>query len=417
MHQPKTPLRLMPRKAAFFFGSGISLASFPRVASAVGSTNVASVAGITNSVFNDDWHYTSIGIFLHGPNPNPLIPDDVTPVAKAFLEKVRACAEDYLAQLASALPPRAAHYEDLFSLAEQASRTETDHVPNLAVLEFTRRLRRETQGLYAAFKNPVAGSDNFAKLAEISCDLLHWAVDHTLNRRAGPRKGLTLVAETAQNVDALDIFTLNHDTLVEQELKATAGFGHEAGFGDRSHGPFSVFQPGWATKPRKERTRIFKLHGSLNWFNFDFPGWARQYAIADGDPYGGRDQNGNIVNPVDWKAAFLSGTVVKEQRYGLGFWDDLFSGFRDHLSQHRYIIFCGYSFSDPGVNLRIIQWAHLMSGPNFLVILTPDDEATYLSDKPLWLLNLYRAGRIKFVRKYLQDCSLPDLIPYFENSP
>src|SRR5215216_135993 len=74
-------LILMSRKAAFFFGSGISLASFPRVASAVGSINVASVAGITNSVFNDDWHFTSNGIFLHSPNPNPLIPDDVTPAA------------------------------------------------------------------------------------------------------------------------------------------------------------------------------------------------------------------------------------------------------------------------------------------------------------------------------------------------
>lgn len=403
----------MPKKAAFFFGSGISLASFPRV----GSINVASVTGITNSVFNEDWHYTSCRIFVPGPNPNPLIPDTTTPVAKAFLEKVRICADDYLAQLATSSPPRAAHYEDLFSLAEQASRSENDHVPNLAVLEFTRRLRRDTQPLYSNFINPIGGSDNFVALAQISCDLLHWVVDYTLNSRGSGRQGLDLIAQTAKEVDQLDIFTLNHDTLVEQELKA-AGFGHEAGFGDRHHGPFSVFQPGWATKPRTERTRIFKLHGSLNWFNFefpDFPGNVRQYAIADGDPYHSRDQHGNIVNPVDnWKAAFLSGTVVKEQRYGHGFWEELFSGFRDHLSQHRYIIFCGYSFSDPGVNLRIFQWALLMSGPNYLVILTPDDDAKFLSDKPLWLRQLYAAGRVLFVRNWLQHCSLSDLAPYFE---
>src|ERR1017187_7243589 len=138
----------MPLKAAFFFGSGISLASFPRVTSGAGLVNIASVTGITNSVFNDDWHLTSNGIFLHGPNPNPLIPDTTTSVAKAFLEKVRDCADDYLAQLALSAPPRAAHYEDFFSRAEQASRAENDYVPNLAVLEFTRRLRRETHHLH-----------------------------------------------------------------------------------------------------------------------------------------------------------------------------------------------------------------------------------------------------------------------------
>lgn len=399
----------MPKKAAFFFGSGISLSSFPK--------GVASVGGITDSVFKDDWHLTTAKTFAHGKNPNPLIPDDTTLSVKAFLEKVRECADDYLAHLSRGGKVRPAHYEDLFSLAEQASRPEIDHVPNLAVVEFLRRLRKETHAIHSSFLSPVGGADPFISLAETSCDFLHWVVDHTLRNRMQKRSGLSVLGDAARVVEHLDVFTLNHDTLVEEELK-DAGFGHEAGFGDRTHGEFSVYQPGWSEKPRHDKTRIFKLHGSLNWYLYEFPNWARQYAIPDGDPFGGHDQNGQIVNPLGWRAAFLSGTIVKEQHYGQGFWNEIFSGFRTHLSQHTHLIFCGYGFGDPGVNLRLSQWAHdNLEGKNTFVVLTADDEPTFFADKPKWMQQLRSNGQIILVNKYLQNCTLADIEPYFDPMP
>ncbi|MFH1497588.1 MAG: SIR2 family protein [Verrucomicrobiota bacterium] len=396
--------RTMPRKAAFFFGSGISLASYP--------PGAASVGGITDSVFNAEWHFTTAKTFAFGKNPNPLIPDGVTPAVKEFLLCVKNCADEYIKALAKGRAPRLAHYEDLFSLSEQASRPELDHVPNLAVIEFLQRLRRDTSRIHAAFSNPTDGSDSFVSLAQTSCDFLHWVVDHTLRSKVRSRSGLELVSHVAGSVDQLDIFTLNHDTLIEEELSAH-GVGYESGFGDRTHGAFSVYQPGWSKASRKVPTRILKLHGSLNWYLYEFPGWARQYAIPDGDPFRGRDQDGNLVNPAEWKAAFLSGTIVKEQRYGLGFWSELLAAFHEHLSQHRFLIFCGYGFGDPGVNMRIYQWACNLPGDNKLIVLTADDEAKFFSDKPPWMHQLRARGQIQLVDKYLQSCTMSDIEHFF----
>ena len=116
----------MPKKAAFFFGSGISYPSF--------DWGVASVDGITNAALTEEWHYTTCRTFAHGKKPSPYIPDDVTPAVLEFLKKVLICANEYIAYLDKSSKPRKAHYEDLFSLAEQASQPESTYVPNLAVV-------------------------------------------------------------------------------------------------------------------------------------------------------------------------------------------------------------------------------------------------------------------------------------------
>lgn len=394
-------------QAAFFFGSGISIPS-----------GMPSVYQISKAVSDEEWHLHTDGSFLPGPNPNPLIPDAVTPVVKAFLAKVADCAADYLAELARPAAGRKPHYEDLFSLAEQALRPETDHVPNLAAVEFLRRLRRETASLHCGFKGGSVGGDGFVGLASSACDFLHWVVHHKLQAGGKERRGLGLISEIASSVASLDVFTLNHDLLVERQLKADGITSLETGFDDRSHGEFSVYRSGWwaDTKQSREKVRLFKLHGSLNWWLYEFPGWARQYAAPDGDPFHSKDQGGRLVHPVEWKAAFLSGTIVKELHYGVGLWAELFAAFRLHLANHTHLICCGYGFGDTGVNQRLVQWMHdRLDGSNRLVILTPDSPENYLSDKPYWLVRLYEEGRVVFVPRYLEKCKLGDLSPYFDS--
>jgi hypothetical protein len=66
----------------------------------------------------------------------------------------------------------------------------------------------------------------------------------------------------AAEVRELDIFTLNHDLLVEQEL-ADAAIKLADGFGKPGlH--YREFDGAWMADGRK--FRILKLHGSLNWF-------------------------------------------------------------------------------------------------------------------------------------------------------
>ena len=125
------------------------------------------------------------------------------------------------------------------------------------------------------------------------------------------------------------------------------------------------------------------------------------------------DEHGNLVRPVEWKAAFLSGTIVKELRYGLGFWGEQLEGFREHMAKHTHLICCGYGFGDTGVNQRIDQWVH-DGHSNRLVILTPDPPDRYFIGKPYWLIRHFEADRVILVPKYLNACDASDLKPYFD---
>jgi hypothetical protein len=160
---------------------------------------------------------------------------------------------------------------------------------------------------------------------------------------------------------------------------------------------------------------LVKLHGSLNWFLYDFPGWARQYAIPDGDAFHTRDQHGQMLKNVTTKAAFLSGTIVKEQLYGIGFFGDIFAAFRRRLAFHQHLVFCGYGFGDPGINSRIYQWTcDRLNGSNRIVVLTEQSPTEFFIDKPYWLDGLYDHGRLILVSKWLQNCTVEDLFPFFD---
>ena len=366
---------------------------------------------ITHSALAGQWHLHTDQNFYAGLQPNPAFVDIVTPVVQQFLGVVNSIASDYIIELARTSTPRQPHYEDLFSLAYQASRPEVDHTPNLAVVEFLRRLRAQAAHLHVGFKGPT-GSTGLVGLGEAACHFLHWVVYHMLTTGTQPRSGLDPITDVANHVDELDIFTLNHDVLIEAQCRAN-GVAFEDGFSDR-RGELRAFS-GWPENSR-EKVRLFKLHGSVNWFLYDFPGWARQYAIPDSDAFHSHDQNGNLVRPVEWKPAFLSGTVVKEQLYGIGFFGDLFTAFRRNLAPHVHLIVCGYGFGDPGINSRIDQWlSDRLDGSNKLVVLNKGPEADFFADKPYWLQDLHAHGRLILIDKWLQDCTVADLTPYFDN--
>jgi hypothetical protein len=220
-------------QAAFFFGSGISIPS-----------GMPSVQKITAAVHDDECHFTTARIFMPGPNTDPAFQDTVTPVVKAFLATISDYAAEYLAEVARPNPGRKPNYEDLYSLAEQAMRVESDYVPNLAAVEFYARLRRDTAPLHCGFKGGSDGGVGFVGLTATACDFLHWAVYRALHPEGAERRGLQFISETASNVAALDVFTLNHDLLVETQLKSDGHPNVESGFDDRSQGEFSVYRPG-----------------------------------------------------------------------------------------------------------------------------------------------------------------------------
>ena len=396
----------MGKQAAFFFGSGISYAS-----------GLPSVKEITDAALHEQWHLNTDCSFSEGPNRNPHIPDTVTPVIQEFLRKLFRIAADCKEELAHTTPAEPPHYEELFSLSEQIMRAKNDHVPNLATADFFRRVCSETAYLHIGFQGGSSGLPGLCGLADAACNFLQWVVDAKLKQNGNTREGLGLISSVAESVDLLDIFTLNHDTLVEEQLECD-GIVPQMGFNDLGHGEFQVYKSGWwrDVSQTRSKVRMFKLHGSLNWWFYEFPGWARQYAIPKNGHDKSRDQNGEFRIPLSKTAEFLSGTIVKELNYNFGLWREQLEAFREHLSNHTRLICCGYGFGDNGINRRIDQWMHdRLDGSNRLVVLTEDPKEEFISNKPYWLRHLVEEDRVDFVPNYLQDCGLRDLEPHFDS--
>ena len=395
------------KRAAFFFGAGISKASGKPLASE-----------ITERALRTQWHLTSKNDFLPGPEPSFAPSDSVTPAVQRFLTILYSISGEYILELSRTPVPRKAHYEDLFSLAEQAFRPASDHVPNLAVVEFLRRLRAETFSLHTGFRWDGSGGVGFAGLAEAACDFLHAVVHHLLTAGDNPRAGLDVIPAAARCVDEVDIFTLNHDLLIESQCHAE-GIAYEDGFANR-RGEIDAFSF-WSHDAR-EKVRLFKLHGSVNWYLYEFSGHERQYGIPRNGPYHSKDENGRALAPLlGGKAAFLSGTIVKEQHYGNGLFGELFSEFRQHLRYHKHLICCGYGFGDTGVNNRLLQWlCDSMNGSNRLVILhdtSETRESELFDNAPIWLTQMRSKGRVILHSAWLANCKVADLESYFDRVP
>src|SRR5262249_41220037 len=158
-----------------------------------------------------------------------------------------------------------------------------------------------------------------------------------------------------------------------------------------------------------QTVRLLKLHGSINWHLFRFPEWD-QFASVESDPDFCRDQSGSLLETLDPKPAFLTGTSVKEQVYGTGLFGELFSKFRELLSRHRTLICCGYGWSDKGINIRLNQWLR-DTKENKLVILNADSLET-IQRKRFWFWrwdDYARLGKVTVVPKWLSNCSTNDL--------
>lgn len=154
-----------------------------------------------------------------------------------------------------------------------------------------------------------------------------------------------------EELDGLDVFTLNHDTVLEETLRAegipfTDGFAEQQG---------SVCPWNFALlRGAAARIRVVKLHGSVDWCFYGQYGLARtvnrdMYHITL--PDGSIDKNWGAGHPT-----MLCGTFNKMLEYLRGPFFDLHLLFRKALGSVNLLVVSGYGFGDKGVNNRLWEW-------------------------------------------------------------
>ena len=411
------------KRAAFLFGSGISFKSFKSA-----GREVPDVARLTEQVLEGAWKHHTGGRFSPLPQEEGI---ESTGEARRVQDFLRALKNEIE-------PPLRAkghfftNYEDLYAAALQIWQHEACIVNNPLLAKGVDFVKASTCHLHlrGADDYPPGRADRFSTLAERATDFVQWVVFSELWTAPKPQ-GLNVLQDVAKTAKAVDIFTLNHDCLVEETLRL-AGIHLRDGFG-KPKSKRRVFSGKWG---RKKGVCLLKLHGSIDWFafagkdpdkekdlklhgssdrfSFGRSGGTVEYASVAGPAEYLKDKDGEHLPLLDIKPLFLSGTTVKERSYGTGLMGDIFAEFRSRLRHHKTLICCGYGWGDAGINRRIGEW--FATHDHRLVILHKGPPDTLLRDTSFGchLEDHQRTKKIVVIKKWLDQCTVDDLEPYFD---
>jgi hypothetical protein len=161
------------------------------------------------------------------------------------------------------------------------------------------------------------------------------------------------------NEGALNIFSLNNDTLVEQFLLMKRkpfidGFSPALPAEEGQWEP-SLFEESAAA----ETIRLFKLHGSINWFRWRRPPKSRRDKFIRTDPEngsGGQKRRTDCRSTPEGSPEILVGVFNKMLHYLSALYLPLHYHFYRELETTDALIVYGYSFGDKGINQRIVDW-------------------------------------------------------------
>lgn len=356
---------------------------------------------ITKAALNHDWEEHSNSRFY----PARITSGKEARRVQQFLHLLKSNIDRHL----RSRDGRESNYEDLYAAALQIVQDETHEIVNPLIADSVSEIRNASEALW---RNQRAHIDDnaFASLAERATDLIQWTVYNLLAPIEKPI-GLELLSVVAKEIDDIDIFTLNHDTLMEREfVRSSISFAD--GFGEKDG---DVDQFNWSWNSGRSKIRMFKLHGSVDWYRFRFPKYV-QYGKVHGDPDHCKNKKGQRLSLLDSAPLFLTGTTVKERSYGFSLIGELFAELRLRLRNHHTLICSGYGWGDKGINIRVRQW--LYDAPQNKVVILHNGSTDELKQKRFWYFywdDFEKADKVTVIPKWLCECNLQDLEPFFSN--
>jgi hypothetical protein len=330
---------------AFLFGSGLSIPA-----------NLPSLAAITEQILTGkDVSRHTTGTYELTPgksNPGDTTTDYVPAVLKLVTTIERKVSE-FHGQTIN--PP---NYEEIFYLCSQIRDSEYGEYENPVITPFIEKLLPELRP-YIGESPGYPRRFTIAELSSEACKYIEHIVWEMLEVPTPNIDYLKFIGDSANDSEnnIFDIFTLNHDTLVEQylekeKIEVTDGFGVE------QNKIRYLDLKKLDENPRN--IRIVKLHGSINWFRF-ISRSAKNNRDAIGIPltndlWHTKDPEGEEQLPADGSPMILVGGFNKILQYTSGIYADLHCQLNASLKNTQRLVVCGYSWGDKGINSRVINW-------------------------------------------------------------
>ena len=233
------------------------------------------------------------------------LPDEYVPKVLKFLGRIKLEIEYYYKDELD----RFVNYEDLYYVASQIKDSESGEYDNPIVQPFIDKILPDIKKIFIGNNFDVRQS----WLQDIANETTHYISDIVyclLSKRLCRLDHLCCIKDACQDtqLNKVDIYTLNHDILLEQYLSEN-NIQIRDGFG-KSINNVRYWDPDlFLNEPFK--VRLFKLHGSVNWFRFrpDGGDWSKESIGISLEPdiWHTNDSNGQMQRPVDGRPMFLAG--------------------------------------------------------------------------------------------------------------
>jgi hypothetical protein len=286
---------------------------------------------------------------------------------------------------------RMINYEDYYYMIDSMHTDEDMEFENPVVTYFSDYLFKNHTSLFEPFK------ENFSPLRLV--DLMweaklyiEYIVASYLDKKPKDLSQFSLLEELYQDnsFSKAYIFTVNHDTLIEQYFKSK-----EIDFSDGFITKDDTVRD-WDSGSFKEKMNLFKLHGSIDWAYYDTD-----------DPY-----EKNICIYTKQQRGFsppviIIGSFNKLRKYSRGISFDLQYLFAKYLTECNRLVISGYSFGDQGINSRIIDWLYDSRDRKIMIIHKEADEM--LKNARPAIKSIYhwdvkeKSDLIRIIPKWFQD--------------
>ena len=315
-------------------------------------------------------------------------------VLKSLLQTVRDDCEVYFKTEHN---KRSVNYEDLFFACNQLQEHLSFEYENPAIEPFAQSVLRRLPG--------IQSRTEFNRIVKTACGYIRDVVSKELSEKPkGRLDHLKCLVDAAsdQQLKGCDVFTLNHDTLIEQVLQNEA-ISFIDGFGEPD-GDVALWNSAVLDAPSSHF--FLKLHGSIDWAPL-FDGRLAKILVPDRDHACTKD---GVMLDIPGPAKVLVGTFNKIRDYFEMPYFELFAAFRRQTEQIHCLIVSGYSFGDKGVNTVLNEW---MRGGNQRVLLVLDAKGDHSIDdargaiQGLW--ERYKGKQMHIRRNYLNECDWRDL--------
>jgi hypothetical protein len=300
------------------------------------------------------WEITDDVLSGEGATPGPGVLE--------FLKRLKTEADQYYSKQSE----HVTNYEDLYYLASQISDSQLRMIENPAVQAMIKKMDHDVKKLLSP---ALHGRTIPLKLEELATHTMEYIVRQVVRNLSHPPKSTSYLGAMVDccndpQVIQVDIFTLNHDAILESSLQE-----HHVAFCDgfvpelHTIGGSKVLR-----KCNRElfqtsrcKVRLYKLHGSIDWFRYRPQGenWHDEFI---GNPRGDAplafiDERGQPLLPIkSYEPRILVGTVNKMLSYSDGIYADLHWELDRVLRETKALVVSGYGFGDTGINWRIIYW-------------------------------------------------------------